>query len=82
LFGIVAGAAAVWSGVVAQVEPAERLDLRAARFYRAAQGRTMFDVFGKVSLGMVEPLPSPKGDGAAAYRVSISVKDSAGLELL
>ena len=82
LFGIVIGAVAVWSGVVAQIEPAERLDLRAARFYRAAQGRTMFDVFGKVSLGMVEPLPAPRGDGQAAYRVSISVKDSAGLELL
>jgi GWxTD domain-containing protein len=76
------GAAAVWSGVVAQVEPADRLDLRAARFYRTAQGLTMFDVFGNVSLGMVAPLPTAGGDGAAAYRVSVTVKDSAGLELL
>jgi GWxTD domain-containing protein len=68
--------------VGAQVEPEQRLDLRATRFYRESNGQTVFDVFGRVSLGMFDRLGSGDTNALAAYRVAVSVKDSTGLELL
>lgn len=58
------------------------LEVRAARFYRAATGQTFIDVFGRVPLVMVQALPSGAGAASAAYRVTFTVRDSNHLALV
>jgi GWxTD domain-containing protein len=63
------------------------VEITAARFYRAAAGETLVDVFCRIPLALLRPLPAggaggAGGAGPAAYRVTVSVRDSSGLELL
>lgn len=65
----------------------QSLDLVAARFYRAASGQTVVDAFCQVPFALLDPLPGTAGGtggrgGTAVYRFAVTVKDTAGLELL
>jgi GWxTD domain-containing protein len=53
------------------------VDLHAVRFFRSG-GRTVVDAFARVPFSQLDRLPS----GGAAYRVTVAVHDSTGLELL
>ena len=64
---------------LSQDEPA--LELLAVRSYRATGGQTLFDGFFRVPFALLDPL-TPGTRGVAAYRVALSVRDSADLELL
>jgi GWxTD domain-containing protein len=71
---------ATWALVTfggASAQP-QGLELRAVRFYRSAGSETLVDAFCRVSFALLDPL-SPSPDGAAAYRVTLTVRDSAGL---
>ncbi len=57
------------------------LELDAVRFYRSASTQTVVDGFGRVPFTLLDPLTRGP-DGMAAYRVTISVRDSANLELV
>jgi len=57
------------------------LELDAVRFYRSASRQTVVDGFGRVPFTLLDPLTRGP-DGMAAYRVTISVRDSANLELV
>lgn len=57
------------------------LSLSAVRFYRPATSQTVVDVFCRVPLLLVTPIGQTSGSGGA-FRVAISVRDSAGLELV
>jgi len=52
-----------------------------ARFYRAAGSQTLFDGFFRVPFALLDPI-TPGPSGAAAYRFAVTVRDTAGLELL
>jgi GWxTD domain-containing protein len=57
------------------------LGLEVVRSYRPASSQTLFDAFFRVPFALLDP--STRGPGAwAAYRMTVSVRDSAGLELL
>ncbi len=57
------------------------LELSAVRFYRSASRQTLVEAFCRVPLAVVAPLGGgSRGD--AAYRVTVSVRDSAGSELV
>lgn len=58
----------------------QSLDLVAARFYRPGSGQTVVDAFCQVPFALLDPLPGSNGN--AVYRFAVTVKDSAGLELL
>ncbi|OLB50932.1 MAG: hypothetical protein AUI08_04330 [Gemmatimonadetes bacterium 13_2_20CM_2_65_7] len=62
-------------------QPAASLELDAVRFYRSASTQTVVDGFGRVPFTLLDPLTRGP-DGMAAYRVTISVRDSANLELV
>ena len=62
-------------------QPAASLELDAVRFYRSASTQTVVDGFGRVPFTLLDPLTRGT-DGMAAYRVTISVRDSANLELV
>ncbi len=55
------------------------VSLSAVRFYRPASSQTVVDVFCRVPLLLVTPIGQ---SGGGAFRVAVSVKDSAGLELV
>ncbi|MDP3911698.1 MAG: GWxTD domain-containing protein [Gemmatimonadales bacterium] len=55
------------------------LEVGVVRFYRPAGTQTLVDGFCRVPFTLLDPL-SP--DGVAAYRVTVSVRDSANLELV
>jgi GWxTD domain-containing protein len=68
---------ATWALVTfggASAQP-QSLELHVVRFYRSAGSETLVDAFCRVSL-------SPSPDGRAAYRVSVTLRDSGGLEVL
>src|SRR5438045_468963 len=75
---------AAWfaAGAAAQTpqQPTASLELDAVRFYRSASTQTVVDGFARVPFTLLDPLTRP--DGVAAYRVTISVRDSANLELV
>jgi len=52
-----------------------------ARFYRATGSQTLFDGFFRVPFALLDPI-TPGPGGAAAYRFAVTVRDTAGLELL
>lgn len=56
------------------------LNLTAVRYYRAAAGQTVAEVFCRVPLTAISALGAGAG-GVGAFRMSISVKDSSGLVL-
>ena len=62
-------------------QPAASLELDAVRFYRSASTQTVVEGFGRVPFTLLDPLTRGP-DGMAAYRVTISVRDSANLELV
>ena len=55
------------------------LSLSAVRSYRPASNQTVVDVFCRVPLLLVSPIGTT---GGGAYRFAVSVRDSAGLELV
>lgn len=59
----------------------QSLELYAVRFYRSAGSETLVDGFCRVSFALLDPL-SRSPDGGAAYRISVTVRDSGGLEVL
>ncbi|MGH7606637.1 MAG: GWxTD domain-containing protein [Gemmatimonadales bacterium] len=66
-------------------EAAGSLDVGAVRFFRSAGTQTVVDAFCRVAFTLLDPLSRAAGggrDGAAAYRVTVSVRDSANLELV
>src|SRR5207247_6513845 len=73
---------AVWVsvGALALVQQSETVRLDVVRFYRSAGAVTAVDGFCRVRVSAVSPLPGG-GRGGAAYRVSLTVHDSAGLKL-
>lgn len=62
-------------------QPTASLELDAVRFYRSASTQTVVDGFGRVPFTLLDALTRGP-DGVAAYRVTISVRDSANLELV
>jgi GWxTD domain-containing protein len=57
------------------------LDVGVVRFYRSAGRQTVVDGFCRVPFTLLDPL-SRGSDGKAAFRVTLSVRDSANLELV
>jgi len=78
---LVACSAASAAAQAPQPGPAASLELDAVRFYRSASAQTVVDGFGRVPFTLLDPLTRGP-DGVAAYRVTISVRDSANLELV
>jgi GWxTD domain-containing protein len=64
----------------AQTSGGGALEIETARFYRAASGQTVIDAFCRVPFNLLDPLTRGAA-GNAVYRVTVAVKDSAGLEL-
>jgi GWxTD domain-containing protein len=62
-------------------QPAASLELDAVRFYRSASSQTVVDGFGRIPFTLLDPLTRGP-DGMAAFRVTVSVRDSAKLELV
>ena len=61
----------------------QSLEVTAARFYRAGSGQTVVDAFCQVPFVLLDQLPrSTTGGGTAVYRFAVTVRDTAGLELL
>lgn len=59
------------------------LEVGVARFYRSAGRQTVVDAFCRVPFTLLDPLTrGPGGGGTATYRVTVSVRDSANLELV
>lgn len=69
------------SSAGAQTPGDNALELGTARFYRAASNQTVIDAFCRVPFSLLDPL-TRGASGTAMYRVTVTVKDSAGLELL
>src|SRR2546421_1190496 len=70
---------AVPVSAAAQSQGTASLELQTARFYRASGSQTLFDGFLRVPFALLDPLPT--GTRGAAYRVTISVRDTTDLEL-
>jgi len=77
----VAALTALAVGAAPQSQDAPRPELQIARFYRAEGSQTLFDGFFRVPFALLDPITRGP-DGAAAYRFAVTVRDSAGLELL
>ncbi len=75
-------ALAVWSaaGALLAVQAPGPLQVSVVRFYRGAS-LTFVEGFCRVPASAVSPLLGPGGGEGAAYRISLTVRDSAGLEL-
>lgn len=69
--------AAAGAPLAAQQEAA--LDLDVVRSYRAGE-QTLFDAFFRVPFDLLDPPPG--AGGRTVYRMAVSVRDSAGLELV
>jgi GWxTD domain-containing protein len=61
--------------------PDTELELGTVRFYQADGARTLVDAYCRVPFGLLDPLSRGTG-GVAIYRLTIAVRDSAGLELV
>lgn len=73
--------AAALAGLSAAGAAAQSLEIGTARFYRSAGNQTVVDGFARVPFSLLDSLT--RGMGAvAAYRVVLTVKDSANLELV
>src|SRR5258706_2373006 len=60
---------------------AQSLEIGLTRFYRSAGGQTVVDGFARVPFTALDTLTRGP-NGVAAYRVAISVRDSANLQLV
>lgn len=69
------------AGAQAQSAEEPTLELSTVRFYRDASGQTVVDAFCRVPFALLDPLARGP-DGRAAYRVTVAVRDSTGLELV
>lgn len=76
LGAVAPGAAMVW-----QQPDSSAVQLQAVRFYRAP-GTTLVDLFGRIALRALSPLPGTGAEDRAAFRVAFAVRDSAGLTLV
>jgi GWxTD domain-containing protein len=59
----------------------QSLELAAVRFYRTNGAQTLVDAFCQVPFALLDPV-TPGASGVAAYRFSVTVRDTAGTELL
>lgn len=59
----------------------QSLELAAVRFYRTGGAQTLVDAFCQVPFSLLDPVTQGAG-GIAAYRFSVTVRDSSGTELL
>ena len=78
------GTIATWAliGAVVAAQQPDAVQVTVTRFYRSAGGVTLVDGFCRVPITAVSPLGVHGVPGAsAAYRVSLTVRDSSGLEL-
>src|SRR2546426_1161628 len=75
------GCCAARAAAQAPQQPTASLELDAVRFYRSSSTQTVVDGFGRVPFTLLDPLTRGP-DGMAACRVTISVRDSANLELV
>ena len=66
-------------GAGRSVQNESGVGLSAVRFYRPASSQTVVDVFCRVPLLLVTPIGQ---SGGGAFRLAVSVRDSAGLELV
>lgn len=86
--GMVAGLTVLVAvGSAAQVanESSQPLEMGVARFYRSAGRQTVVDGFCRVPFTLLDAVSRSGGTGgagAAVYRVTVSVRDSANLELV
>jgi GWxTD domain-containing protein len=77
---LAAALTALTGSAAPQSQDAQTLELQTARFYRAANSQTLFDGFFRVPFALLDAVSlGPRG--VAAYRVTVSVRDSSGLEL-
>lgn len=72
--------AAVAVSTLGKAQGSNDLNLTAVRYYRAAGGSTVAEIFCRVPLTAISALGAG-GSGVAAFRMTISVKDSTGLVL-
>ena len=70
---------ALCAATAAQGQRDSTVGLTAVRFYHPPGGETLVDVFCRIPLGDFAVIP---GAGRAAYRITVSARDSAGLELM
>ena len=82
----VSGALTTWAVVVglALTQESGGVQVSVVRFYRSANSLTLVDAFCRVPVSAVSALATGGGVGGGeggAYRVSVTVHDSAGLEL-
>lgn len=73
----VAALAAVTTRLAAQQDTS--VGVTAVRFYRAGGPETLVEVFCRIPLAVLAPLPGGSRD--AAYHVAVAVRDSSGLQL-
>ena len=59
----------------------QSLELATVRFYRTAGAQTLVDAFCQVPFALLDPV-TQGASGIAAYRFSVTVRDTAGTELL
>ncbi len=59
----------------------QSLELVAVRFYRTVGAQTLVDAFCQVPFALLDPV-TQGASGVAAYRFSVTVRDTAGTELL
>ena len=59
----------------------QSLELAAVRFYRSSGAQTLVDAFCQVPFALLDPV-TQGASGIAAYRFSVTVRDTAGTELL
>lgn len=78
---LAAALTALTVGAAPETQEGPALELQAVRFYRAGGAQTLFDGFFRVPFAQLDPLVRGPG-GVAAYRVAVSVRDSADLELV
>jgi GWxTD domain-containing protein len=64
---------------MAQAPSNPSLESAAVRFYRQADSQTVVDLFCQVPLAALDSIA---GEGVAAYRIAVTVRDSAGHELV
>src|SRR5213593_4742831 len=78
-----ARSAAVVLAVLALSQEPGGVQVSVVRFYRPANALTLVDAFCRVPVSAVSALSAGPagGSGRGAYRVSVTVRDSAGAEL-
>lgn len=81
MVAVLAALPAVSAAAQVADESGPPLEVGVARFYRSAGRQTVVDGFCRVPFTLLDPL-SRGPTGTASYRVTVSVRDSANLELV